>query len=231
MHRAVAKFMIAEHAATGNDYLELVGLVEVRRGDGARTLLDQEGHRVQRIVGRRPLVRRQGVAVGADGTVNLAGRGMLVVSVTQRLGSERSSPAYCVAHSKGAGQQKGALSPLSWDNAGNSLTRSRSPTAVSWPSQAYGRTGSPPAGEWVLSLAVITTAPNELCAELHNRLPVVLRPETWPVWLGEQPAELPQLKALLAPYPSEDMICWPVSASVGNVKNNDSGLIEPIAAA
>jgi putative SOS response-associated peptidase YedK len=88
-----------------------------------------------------------------------------------------------------------------------------------------------PAGEWVLSLAVITTAPNELCAELHNRVPVVLRPETWPVWLGEQPAELPQLKALLAPYPSEDMICWPVSASVGNVKNNDSGLIEPIAAA
>src|ERR1700676_1709027 len=30
------------------------------------TLLDQEGHRVQRIVGRRILVRRQGVAVGAD---------------------------------------------------------------------------------------------------------------------------------------------------------------------
>jgi hypothetical protein len=41
-------------------------LVEVRPGDGARTLLDQEGHRVQRIVGRRLLVRRQGVAVGAD---------------------------------------------------------------------------------------------------------------------------------------------------------------------
>src|ERR1700730_4496823 len=66
MYRAVAEFMIAEHAATGNDHLELVGLVEVRPGDGARTLLDQEGHRVQRIVGRRILVRRQGVAVGAD---------------------------------------------------------------------------------------------------------------------------------------------------------------------
>jgi hypothetical protein len=66
MHRAVAEFMVAEHAATGNDHLELVGLVEVRPGDGARTLLDQEGHRVQRIVGRRLLVRRQGVAVGAD---------------------------------------------------------------------------------------------------------------------------------------------------------------------
>ena len=66
MHRTVAEFMLGERASAGNDHLELVGLVEVRPGDGARTLLDQEGHRVQRIVGRRLLVRRQGVAVGAD---------------------------------------------------------------------------------------------------------------------------------------------------------------------
>ena len=66
MHRAVAEFMVAEHAATGHDHLELVDLVERRPGDGARALLDQKGHRVQRIVGRRLLVRRQGIAVGAD---------------------------------------------------------------------------------------------------------------------------------------------------------------------
>jgi putative SOS response-associated peptidase YedK len=62
-------------------------------------------------------------------------------------------------------------------------------------------------------------------------MPVVLKPQAWPLWLGEQPAEVPQLKALLAPYPSKDMICWPVSPRVGNVKNNDPSLIEPIAAA
>jgi putative SOS response-associated peptidase YedK len=83
-----------------------------------------------------------------------------------------------------------------------------------------------PAGEWMRSFAIITTTPNELCAELHNRMPVVLKPEAWPTWLGEQPAELPQLKSLLAPYPSDEMICWPVSARVGNVKNNDPSLIE-----
>ena len=70
-----------------------------------------------------------------------------------------------------------------------------------------------------------------MCAELHNRMPVILEPEAWPVWLGEEPADEPQLKALLAPYPSEDMVCWPVSARVGNVKNNDPSLIEPVAAA
>jgi putative SOS response-associated peptidase YedK len=88
-----------------------------------------------------------------------------------------------------------------------------------------------PAGEWVRSFVIITTTPNELCAELHNRMPVVLKPEGWPVWLGEQPATVPELKALLAPYPSDDMICWPVSARVGNVRNNDSSLIEPVATA
>ena len=55
------------------------------------------------------------------------------------------------------------------------------------------------------------------------------RPEAWPLWLGEPPADVPQLKALLAPCPPDDMICWLVSARVGNVKNNDPSLIEPIA--
>jgi putative SOS response-associated peptidase YedK len=40
-------------------------------------------------------------------------------------------------------------------------------------------------------------------------MPVVLAPEAWPAWLGEQPAEEAQLKSLLVPYPSEGMIAWP----------------------
>jgi putative SOS response-associated peptidase YedK len=88
-----------------------------------------------------------------------------------------------------------------------------------------------PAGEWIRSFAIVTTTPNELCAQLHNRMPVVLKPEAWPVWLGEEPANEVELKALLAPFPSEEMARWPVSVRVGNVKNNDPSLIEPIAAA
>src|SRR5947207_686416 len=77
-------------------------------------------------------------------------------------------------------------------------------------------------------LRVVTTTPNELCARLHNRMPVVLKPEAWPLWLGEEPADTSALKALLAPFPSDGMICWPVNARVGNVKNNDASLIELI---
>ena len=86
-----------------------------------------------------------------------------------------------------------------------------------------------PAGEWVRSFAIVTTTPNELCAELHDRMPVVLGREAWPAWLREEPADARQLKALLAPYLSEEMTCWPVGARVGNVKNNDPTLIESIA--
>jgi len=56
-----------------------------------------------------------------------------------------------------------------------------------------------PAGERIRSFTIITTPPNELCAELHNRMPAVLKPEDWPLWLGEQPAELPQLKRYWPP--------------------------------
>jgi putative SOS response-associated peptidase YedK len=86
-----------------------------------------------------------------------------------------------------------------------------------------------PADEWVRSFAIITTTPNELCAELHNRMPVVLSPDVWSEWLGEEPADPARLKALLCPYPAEEMACWPVSTRVGNVKNNDPSLIEPVA--
>jgi putative SOS response-associated peptidase YedK len=82
----------------------------------------------------------------------------------------------------------------------------------------------------VRSFAIVTTTPNELCGAAQSDA-VVLGPAAWPLWLGEEPADPRQLKALLAPFPSEAMTCWLVSARVGNVKNNDPTLIEPVAAA
>jgi putative SOS response-associated peptidase YedK len=86
-----------------------------------------------------------------------------------------------------------------------------------------------PAGERVRSFAIVTTWPNELCAALHDRMPVVLGRQSWPAWLGEEPADISLLKAMLAPYPSDGMTSWPVSPRVGNVKNNDPSLIERVA--
>jgi putative SOS response-associated peptidase YedK len=82
-----------------------------------------------------------------------------------------------------------------------------------------------PAGEWVRSFAVVTCPPNTLCAELHNRMPVVLPPENWPLWLGEEAADPRQLKALLAPYPAEGMTCWPTVELKGPDLSWDRGAL------
>jgi putative SOS response-associated peptidase YedK len=58
---------------------------------------------------------------------------------------------------------------------------------------------------------------------------VILPHKEWLLWLGEGAAEPKPLKAVFRPYPAEDMKMWPVSTRVGNVRNNDPSLIEPIA--
>lgn len=60
-------------------------------------------------------------------------------------------------------------------------------------------------------------------------MPVILPPSVWPTWLGEESVDgEATLKSLLAPYPADDMVAWPVDKRVGNVRNNDPSLIEPV---
>jgi putative SOS response-associated peptidase YedK len=85
------------------------------------------------------------------------------------------------------------------------------------------------AGETVKSFTIITTAANALLAPLHERMPVILDPADWPLWLGEVAAEPACLQDLLRPCPPETLMVWPVSSRVGNVRNNDPALLEPLA--
>ncbi len=78
------------------------------------------------------------------------------------------------------------------------------------------------------TFTILTTKPNEFMVEVHNRMPVMLAPGTWPTWLGEQKATSSELKALCAPFPSERMISWPVDRAVGNVKNDEPRLVEAV---
>jgi putative SOS response-associated peptidase YedK len=83
--------------------------------------------------------------------------------------------------------------------------------------------------ETIRSFTIVTTTPNALCGYLHNRMPVILPPDIWSAWLGEEQADPDELKSMLVPYAGE-MVAWPVSQRVGNVKNNDASLIVPILA-
>ena len=82
-------------------------------------------------------------------------------------------------------------------------------------------------GQTLFSYSVITTDPNELLEPFHNRMPVILKPADWERWIA--PAEPHQLPIdLLRPFPDEQMKAWKVSPAVGNVKNDEPGLIVPI---
>jgi SOS response associated peptidase (SRAP) len=56
----------------------------------------------------------------------------------------------------------------------------------------------PASGEWIRTFAVITTDANELVADIHDRIPLILAPENYQRWLGDEldPADLMRLRTL-----------------------------------
>lgn len=84
-------------------------------------------------------------------------------------------------------------------------------------------------GREIRSCTIITTAPNELAASIHNRMPVILHPEDYDMWLDPDFDEREPLTSLLKPFPAEAMEAYPVSRRVNKPANNDAGVVEPAA--
>ncbi|MDB5054402.1 MAG: response associated peptidase [Bacilli bacterium] len=85
-----------------------------------------------------------------------------------------------------------------------------------------------PDGRKVSSCTIITTEANELMADIHDRMPVILRPEAAVIWLNREVHDLTLLQSLLKPYAAEEMETYPVSSLVGNVRNELPACIEKI---
>ncbi len=82
-------------------------------------------------------------------------------------------------------------------------------------------------GEQVKSCTIITCPPNNIAGTLHDRMPVILAPDAWGRWLGDEPASPDELKALLVPCPDEALKLWPVNRQkVGNVRNKEREVAE-----
>ncbi len=84
-------------------------------------------------------------------------------------------------------------------------------------------------GEEIRSCAIITTDANDLMGEIHHRMPVILHPENYEMWLDPSFDEKEPLTALLKPYPDEAMEAYPVSRRVNRPANNEPSCIEPAA--
>lgn len=80
------------------------------------------------------------------------------------------------------------------------------------------------------TVAILTTSANELMREIHTRMPVILQGEHARTWLNGGPLTQEEVSRLSAPYPASDMEEWPVSDSVGNVRNEGPELVAPVPA-
>jgi len=80
-------------------------------------------------------------------------------------------------------------------------------------------------GERLESCTILTTSPNELMKELHDRMPVMLNAEKMEIWLNQESTRK-SLQELTAPYPAEDMEAYPVSSLVNSPKNNGPECLE-----
>ena len=79
-------------------------------------------------------------------------------------------------------------------------------------------------GEWIRIFAIITTDANELVAEIHDRMPLIIAPGDYERWLSDEPDP----HDLMRPYPAEPMRMWPISTRVNKPENDDSSILEPI---
>ena len=79
-----------------------------------------------------------------------------------------------------------------------------------------------------LEATVITTSPNGDMAGIHDRMPVILSAEGGTKWLCPDPLSSGERQRLLCPSPDATLIRWPVGKSVGNVRNDYSGLIDRV---
>ncbi|MGB0632116.1 MAG: SOS response-associated peptidase [Alphaproteobacteria bacterium] len=81
------------------------------------------------------------------------------------------------------------------------------------------------AGDVIETYTIVTTDANEKIAPIHHRMPVIVDPADYDVWLtGDPEAAANVIRA----FPPDEMAFYRVSTRVNNVRNDDEGCIEPL---
>jgi len=81
-------------------------------------------------------------------------------------------------------------------------------------------------GASINSCSIITTAPNDLLAAIHDRMPVMLSPDAQDKWMRDSGPE--ELMKLLKPFPAEQMKSFPVSSKVNYAKDDEPSMVDPV---
>ena len=85
-----------------------------------------------------------------------------------------------------------------------------------------------PDGELIESCTILTTDANELIQPIHDRMPTILSPSDYDLWLNPDTKTTESLKHMLKPFPSEEMIMFPVSGKVNKASYDAADCVEPL---
>lgn len=85
-----------------------------------------------------------------------------------------------------------------------------------------------PSGKTVGTCSILTTAPNAVTSAVHDRMPVILDPDTYDLWLDPGMKDLGAASELLKPYDARLMRSYPVSTRINHVSNDDAECAAPV---
>jgi len=74
---------------------------------------------------------------------------------------------------------------------------------------------------------ILTTEPNEVARMVHDRMPVILDPSAYALWLDPAVELAAELRPLLRPFPAAAMTAYPVSTRVNNAAFDDPACLAP----
>ena len=91
-------------------------------------------------------------------------------------------------------------------------------------------TWSGPNGEEIENACIVTTTANRVLAPIHDRMPVVIAPEAFDLWLDSARVNAATAAALIMPAPDNLFEAYEISTAVNRTANDSAALIEPVGA-
>ena len=85
-----------------------------------------------------------------------------------------------------------------------------------------------PSGQWIKSCSILTTTPNAVTSAVHDRMPVILNPDDYDLWLDPGFTDVTAVAEMLRPYDARPMRCYPVSTRINQAANDDAERAKPV---
>jgi putative SOS response-associated peptidase YedK len=85
-----------------------------------------------------------------------------------------------------------------------------------------------PTGDWINTCSILTTTPNAVTFNVHDRMPVILDRDSYDLWLDSGMQNVSAISEFLKPYDPQSMRCYPVSTRVNATANDDEECCRPV---